>query len=146
VLKATENMVICANDRTEVTESDGSSWQTREPAICYFDANKWFNVIGMIRSNGIHYYCNISSPFAYDTEALKYIDYDLDIRIYPDMTYDLLDIDEYKEHKKLMHYPEELEHILYNNVQDLINWIHQGKGPFEAGFVDRWYEIYLTYR
>ncbi|MEJ9314824.1 DUF402 domain-containing protein, partial [Priestia megaterium] len=79
VLKATNNLVIGGNDRTVVTESDGRTWVTREPAICYFHAQQWFNVIGMIREDGIYYYCNISSPFIYDdNEALKYIDYDLD--------------------------------------------------------------------
>src|SRR5690625_4222271 len=93
ILKSTETIVIGANDKTQVTESDGRAWITREPAIFYFHADYWFNVIGMLRRDGIHYYCNISSPFVYDQEALKYIDYDLDVRIYPDMTFELLDED-----------------------------------------------------
>ena len=49
ILKGTQSLVIGANDRTVVTESDGRTWITREPAICYFHANYWFNVIGMLR-------------------------------------------------------------------------------------------------
>ncbi len=49
VLKGTESVIIGANDRTKVIESDGHSWMTREPAICYFDARHWFNIIGMLR-------------------------------------------------------------------------------------------------
>src|SRR6476469_364009 len=79
VLKGTETVVIGANDRTKVTESDGRTWITREPAICYFHSQYWFNIIGMLREDGIHYYCNLSSPFVYDGEAVKYIDYDIDI-------------------------------------------------------------------
>ena len=85
-----------------VTESDGRTWVTREPAICYFHAKQWFNVIGMLREDGIYYYCNISSPFALDDEAIKYIDYDLDVKVFPDMTYHILDEDEYADHKKAM--------------------------------------------
>ena len=55
----------------------------------------------MLREEGVYYYCNLSSPFAYDSEALKYIDYDLDIKVYPDMTYTLLDEDEYENIVKL---------------------------------------------
>ncbi len=47
--------MIGGNDRTVVTESDGRTWVTREPAICYFHAQQWFNVIGMIREDGIDY-------------------------------------------------------------------------------------------
>lgn len=146
ILKGTETIVIGANDQTLVHESDGKSWKTREPAICYFHAEYWFNVIGMIRNDGIYYYCNISSPYIYENEELKYIDYDLDVKVYPDMTYTLLDEDEYELHKKQMDYPQVLDRILYKNIDVLLLWVHQGKGPFAPDFVDRWYERYLTYR
>src|SRR5690625_7795772 len=77
VLKGTEKIVIGANDKTHVTESDGRSWVTREPAICYFHSEYWFNIIGMLRADGIYYYCNISSPFLYESSAFKYIECDL---------------------------------------------------------------------
>ncbi|MEW9676991.1 DUF402 domain-containing protein [Lentibacillus sp. L22] len=146
VLKGTDSVVIAANDKTDVIESDGRTWVTREPAICYFDANFWFNIIGMLRTNGIYYYCNIGSPFVYDEGALKYIDYDLDVKVYPDMTFDILDEDEYEEHKKQMNYPDVIDRILHRNLDILLRWIHQRKGPFAAYFVDQWYEMYLTYR
>jgi hypothetical protein len=146
VLKGTETEVIGANDKTMVRESDKRSWITREPAICYFHAKHWFNVIGMLRNDGIYYYCNISSPFVYDEEALKYIDYDLDVKVFPDMTFELLDEDEYEEHKVIMNYPRVLDRILYSNVDYLMRWIRQRQGPFSPDFVDQWYERYLTYR
>ncbi|WP_026314563.1 nucleoside tri-diphosphate phosphatase [Heyndrickxia acidiproducens] len=145
VLKSTKSLVIGANDRTLVTESDGRTWITREPAICYFHADHWFNIIGMIREDGIYYYCNLGSPFAYDEEALKYIDYDLDIKVFPDMTFTLLDKDEYEYHRKKMGYPDVIDHILKRNVDNLIDWIRQRKGPFSPDFIDIWYERYLTY-
>jgi hypothetical protein len=146
VLKGTNTVVIGGNDRTMVTESDGRTWITREPAICYYHSQFWFNILGMLREDGIHYYCNLSSPFVFDDEALKYIDYDLDIKVFPDMTYVLLDEDEYEEHRKLMGYPDVIDKILKANMEKLIDWIHQKKGPFAPDFVDQWYERFLTYR
>ncbi|WP_163971034.1 nucleoside tri-diphosphate phosphatase [Oceanobacillus halotolerans] len=146
VLKGTKSEIIGANDKTFVRESDGRTWTTREPAICYFHAKYWFNVIGMLRGDGIYYYCNISSPFIFEHQTIKYIDYDLDVKVYPDMTYDLLDEDEYDEHKKLMNYPVVLDHILYSNMDYLLQWIRQRTGPFAPEFVDQWYERFLTYR
>mgnify|MGYP000860780431 CR=1 FL=1 len=146
VLKGTKMEIIGGNDHTTVTESNGKTWITREPAICYFHARHWFNVIGMLREDGIYYYCNLSSPFVIDDEALKYIDYDLDIKVYPDMTYVLLDEDEYEEHKRSMGYPKIIDQILKNNISTLTYWIRQKKGPFAPDFVDTWYERYLKYR
>ncbi|KEZ47503.1 MULTISPECIES: DUF402 domain-containing protein [Metabacillus] len=145
VLKASGHCIIGGNDRTIVTESDGRTWITREPAICYFHTKYWFNVIGMIREDGIYYYCNISSPFAWDDEALKYIDYDLDVKIFPDMTYIILDEDEYEYHRKKMNYPNVIDLILKSNLEKLLRWIRQRKGPFSPDFIDEWYERYLTH-
>ncbi|WP_223703456.1 nucleoside tri-diphosphate phosphatase [Sutcliffiella deserti] len=146
VLKGTQNLVIGGNDKTIVTESDGRTWVTREPAICYFHSRHWFNIIGMIREDGVYYYCNISSPFIADDEAVKYIDYDLDIKVFPDMTFILLDEDEYEKHRNEMNYPDVIDKILHSNVDTLISWIRQRKGPFAPDFIDLWYERYLTYR
>ena len=146
ILKGTTHEVIGGNDRIMVQESDGRQWRTREPAICYFTAHHWFNVIGMIRNDGIYYYCNLGTPFTYDGEAVKYIDYDLDIKVFPDMTYKLLDEDEFDLHKNLMHYPDEVEIILRRSVDELVSWVSQQKGPFEPGFVEDWYERFLQYR
>ncbi|WP_147804135.1 nucleoside tri-diphosphate phosphatase [Alkalicoccus halolimnae] len=146
ILKGTSHEVIGGNDRILVQESDGRQWRTREPAICYFTAYSWFNVIGMIRNDGIYYYCNLGTPFTYDSEALKYIDYDLDIKVFPDMTYKLLDEDEFALHKKQMNYPDEVEIILRKAVDELVSWISSQKGPFEPGFIEYWYERFLQHR
>ncbi|ADI00224.1 nucleoside tri-diphosphate phosphatase [Salisediminibacterium selenitireducens] len=146
ILKGTSQEIIGGNDRILVHESDGRSWRTREPAICYFSANHWFNVIGMIRDDGMYYYCNLGTPFTYDEEALKYIDYDLDIKVFPDMTFKLLDEDEFRMHKRQMNYPPEIEVIMKKAVDELISWVGQQKGPFEPGFIEYWYERFLHYR
>jgi protein associated with RNAse G/E len=100
----------------------------------------------MIRNDGIYYYCNLGTPFTYDGEAVKYIDYDLDIKVFPDMTYKLLDEDEFLLHKEQMNYPDEVEAILRRSVDELVSWVGQKKGPFEPGFVEDWYERFLQYR
>ena len=123
VLKTSEHSMIGVNDHTLVTESDGRRWVTREPAIVYFHKKYWFNVIAMIREKGVSYYCNLASPFLLDDEALKYIDYDLDIKVFPDGEKRLLDVDEYEMHSKMMNYPNDIDFILKENVKILVDWI-----------------------
>lgn len=143
VLKGTKNIFIGANERTLVTESDGRTWLTREPSICYFHAEHWFNIICMLREDGVYYYCNMSSPYVFDNNAIKYIDYDLDVKVFPDMSYTLLDEDEYEQHKKEMSYPEVIDKILKRNVNKLISWIKQRRGPFAPDFIEVWTNRYL---
>ncbi|SIT93184.1 nucleoside tri-diphosphate phosphatase [Edaphobacillus lindanitolerans] len=142
VLKGTKNIIIGANERTLVIESDGRTWLTREPSIVYFHAEHWFNIICMLRDDGVYYYCNMSSPFVYDNKMVKYIDYDLDVKVFPDMSYNLLDEDEYEEHKELMKYPDVIDKILKRNVDKLTGWIKQRRGPFAPDFIDVWTSRY----
>uniref|UniRef100_UPI0035A1C130 DUF402 domain-containing protein n=1 Tax=Jeotgalibaca porci TaxID=1868793 RepID=UPI0035A1C130 len=85
---------------------------------------------------------NLASPYAIDDEALKYIDYDLDIKVFPDGEKRLLDVDEYELHRARMKYPKEIDHILKENVKILVSWINEEKGPFSKEYVDLWYERY----
>ncbi|MDH6363624.1 protein associated with RNAse G/E [Enterococcus sp. PF1-24] len=142
VLKTSEHSLIGVNDHTLVTESDGRRWVTREPAIIFFHEKYWFNIIAMIREKGVSYYCNLASPYLLDEEAVKYIDYDLDIKVFPDGEKRLLDVDEYEFHRKTMHYPKEIDYILKENVKILVDWINNGKGPFSEGYIHIWYDRY----
>lgn len=142
VLKTSEQSIIACNDHTLVTESDGRRWVTREPALLYYHKHYWFNVVTMLRPKGISYYCNIASPYVVDSEGLKYIDYDLDVKVFPDGEKRLLDVDEYELHRKKMNYSKEVDFILKENVRILVDWINNEKGPFSPAYVDLWYERY----
>lgn len=112
--------MVFGNNKTKVTESEGSVWKTKEPAIMYFFRNEWFNIIAQLKKDGIYYYCNIASPFIIEDNTIKYIDYDLDLRIFPSGEYKVLDKMEYKYHKKLMEYSDELDVVINGAMDDLI--------------------------
>ena len=58
------------------------------------------------------------------------------------MTYTILDEDEYEQHKKEMKYPEEIDGILERNIEKLISWIKQRRGPFAPDFIEAWTSRY----
>ena len=53
-------------------------------------------MITQLKKDGVYYYCNLASPALYDREAIKYIDYDLDIKVFPDDSLIHLDEDDKK--------------------------------------------------
>ncbi len=142
ILYASDDVVICGNNKTRVIEATGRYWMTREPSICFFYKKYWFNIIGMLKRDGIHYYCNLSSPFVYDGEAIKYIDYDLDIRITPDMKYKVLDLDEYNQHKEKMNYPEKMQEVILEQMKELMELIDNRSEPFQKDYIAKWYQLY----
>jgi len=140
VIDDTAEALVTGNQATKVIESDGRSWYTKEPAICYFYEKEWFNIIAMLKRDGIHYYCNISSPYLYDGEAIKYIDYDLDIKVFPNGKLVVLDQKDFDEHSMDMHYSEEVQRIIYQAIDDLKVWIEERHPPFDKRTVKSHYE------
>ena len=55
-----------------------------------------------------------------DQEALKYIDYDLDVKVFTNGEKKLLDVEEYEQHKEKMHYSDDIDFILKENVKVLV--------------------------
>lgn len=142
VIEESENHVVVVNKRTKVIESNGRFWHTREPSVTWFFKDKWFNIIGIIKHEGIHFYCNIASPYLIDDEALKYIDYDLDIKVIEDFKYNILDRNEYNKHKAKMEYPSKLKKILETELNKLKNMIENREEPFNYETIRSYYKQY----
>ncbi len=120
VLEITEEKIVCANDKTKIIENDGRSYHTNELAILIFYKKNWFNIIAQLKEQGLFYYCNIASPYIIDNKIIKYIDYDLDLRVFPDGGFRILDRNEYKYHKRIMKYSNDLDLIIKEELQTLI--------------------------
>ena len=142
VLDITDDCLVCANNKAKVTENDGRSYYTNEPAIIFFYKKKWYNVIAQLKSHGLFYYCNIATPYVIDEKIIKYIDYDLDLRVFPDGGFRVLDRNEYKYHKKIMHYSDDLDLVLRNELSRLIDIKRKNNGPFNKETIDKYYQIY----
>lgn len=142
LLEIHDDYLIFGNEKTKVTESDGRTWRTKEPAVLYFFYEKWYNIIGQYKKNGIYYYCNMASPFILEENTIKYIDYDLDLRVFPDGSFKVLDRGEYKYHKKLMNYSEDIDRILKLELTNLINMVRAKENAFEPGTVEHYCNLY----
>lgn len=145
VLESSEERIVAVTNKTLVSESNGRKWITREPAICFFYPNKWYNVICMIRKTGIHYYCNIASPSIFDGEAIKNIDYDLDVKVSPLGKTMLLDEDEYTQHAQEMGYSKQLDKAIHRGLDRLMVDIRLRNSPFEHREIIRLYDKYLRF-
>ncbi|MEG1495545.1 MAG: DUF402 domain-containing protein [Bacilli bacterium] len=142
LLEINDDYLVFGNDHTKVIEADGRTWKTKEPAIMYFFKNNWFNVIGQYKKNGIYYYCNIASPYILEGKTIKYIDYDLDLRVFPDGSFKILDRGEYNYHKVKMSYSEDIDKVIKSELTVLIELAKAKEGPFRPGRVESYYNVY----
>jgi protein associated with RNAse G/E len=143
VIEQSDTHIVVVNKRTKVIESNGRFWYTREPSVTWFFTDHWYNIIGIIKKDSIHFYCNIASPYLVDNEALKYIDYDLDIKVIEDFSYNILDRNEYNKHKAKMEYPGDLKQILEKELTNLKQLIDNREHPFNHQTVYHYYDTYL---
>ena len=110
----------------------------------FFFKDRWFNIIGQLKEYGIYYYCNIATPYLIDENVIKYIDYDLDLRVFPNGSFKILDRMEYKYHKKQMHYSNRLDFILRYELGNLIEMARSKVSPFKKEDIERYYEVYKS--
>lgn len=136
IIEDNDDFVVAVTDHTWVVESDGRRWLTKEPAICFFYKKKWFNVISMVRKAGIYYYVNIASPSLIDDEAIKNIDYDLDVKVFPDDSYIVLDKNEYEYHASLMGYPQSIKDKVEEALKEVVDMVKEKKKPFDFSYIN----------
>ncbi len=131
LLDIKKDYMVFGNERTLVTEAHGNIWRTKEPAIIYFFKDCWYNIIVQLKNTGTTYYCNIASPYIIEDNTIKYIDYDLDLRIFPNGSFKILDRQEYKYHKKKMNYSDDLDVAIRSALSELINYYQSGAEVFD---------------
>ncbi|MBR0136896.1 MAG: DUF402 domain-containing protein [Erysipelotrichaceae bacterium] len=143
VLEADEDRFVLVTNQADVLEGSGHRWTTREPALYYLDSHNWYNVIAMFRENGIYYYVNLASPALYDGEAIKYIDYDLDYKIYPDATIIRMDENEYEHNRRVMKYPEEIQKIMEITLKEIPELYKKHEGYFNRELNEEQFHRFL---
>ncbi|MBR2707905.1 MAG: DUF402 domain-containing protein [Bacilli bacterium] len=131
VLDVKSDYIVFGNEKTLVTEAGGNTWRTKEPAVMYFFKDKWYNIIVQLKKEGITYYCNIASPFIIEDNTIKYIDYDLDLRVFPSGSFKILDRQEYKYHLKKMGYSNDLDVVIRHALSELIEGYQSGIKMFD---------------
>lgn len=145
IIDIQKDFYVVVTDHTWVVEADGRRWLTKEPAICFYYKNAWFNIISMVRKAGIYYYCNIASPSIYDGEAIKNIDYDLDLKVYPDQSYAVLDENEFEYHSNIMNYSNELKDVCIKAKDKLIKMVENNEKPFDFTYINDYIMLYFDY-
>ncbi|HHT67028.1 MAG TPA: DUF402 domain-containing protein [Erysipelotrichaceae bacterium] len=143
VLENNSDYIVTATKKAKVVEANGRRWFTKEPAVTIFSKKEWWNVICMLKKEGICYYCNIASPSIIDKDTIKYIDYDLDAKLFSNDEIRVLDEKEYQYHKNNFSYCDKLDAVLKNQTQVIIEKMKKRVFPFEDDLINKYFEQYL---
>jgi protein associated with RNAse G/E len=98
----------------------------------YYWLDRWYNVFRFAQPNGElrNYYCNVNVPPTFDGETLSYVDLDLDILVEPDLSYQILDVEDFDRNAKLYGYSDEVQSKARQAVDELVTLIETREFPF----------------
>ncbi len=98
----------------------------------FYWLERWYNVFRFLNDAGqtLLYYCNVNMPPTLAHRTLSYIDLDIDILVHPDLSYEVLDLDEFERNAELFGYDDETQRQARAAVDDLISMIETRQFPF----------------
>ncbi len=81
-----------------------------------------------------NFYCNLNLPPTFQNNVLDYVDLDIDLVVWNDFRYEILDADEFAENAEKYNYSKDLKQTVDSSVEKLINLIENRKFPFDTNF------------
>ncbi len=102
----------------------------------FYWLNRWYNVFRFHEPDGNlrNFYCNINLPFKFAGNILDYVDLDIDILVWKDFSYQILDSDEFLENAKRFSYSDEMRKKVRAARDELISLIETRTFPFDYKF------------
>lgn len=103
-------------------------------SVEYYWTDRWYSIFRFTEPTGDlrNYYCNINTPPSLVGNELSFVDLDIDILVEPDLTYAILDEDEFAENSLLFGYPDEIKLQVRSAMAELIQLIETQQFPFVA--------------
>jgi protein associated with RNAse G/E len=79
-----------------------------------------------------NFYCNINLPPKFENNVLDYTDLDIDLIVWADFSYQILDLDEFHDNAERFSYSDELRAKVQNNLNELITLVENKSFPFNV--------------
>jgi protein associated with RNAse G/E len=99
----------------------------------YYWLDRWYNVFRFSDSSGKlkNFYCNVNQPPSFDGHVLSYVDLDIDVLVAPDLTYKILDLDDFEANARAYAYPEDVQANAHHALHELTRLIAARAFPFD---------------
>jgi protein associated with RNAse G/E len=98
----------------------------------YYWLDRWYNIFRFSDPDRTlkSFYCNVNTPPLFGGRVLSYIDLDIDVLVAPDLTYEILDVDDFEENARRYGYPDDLQANARTALAELIRLIEARSFPF----------------
>jgi uncharacterized protein len=100
----------------------------------YYWLDRWYNILRFLNDDGStrFFYCNITTTPKLEDGLLTYIDLDIDLLALPDLSYEVLDLDEFDANAGRYGYSDEVRLRSHAAVDELTSMIEARQFPFDS--------------
>lgn len=101
-------------------------------SIEYYWLDRWYNIFRFLEPAGNlrNYYCNVNVPPEFESGVLRYIDLDIDVLVAPDLSYTVVDEDEFCANARRYNYPQALQQRARQALKEIVALIEAREFPF----------------
>ncbi|MBN3534841.1 DUF402 domain-containing protein [Mycoplasma procyoni] len=128
--------VACLDYKTKVMEKSKQKWSIKEPTLWFFPKNSLYNAVITHRNKNYYTYINLASSFFFEDNTIKFIDYDLDIKAYPQKELNIIDKKEFLTNAKKMKYPKKLMDVVLEELKKIVNLYYTDTFIFDKNILD----------
>lgn len=100
--------------------------------IEYYWLDRWYNIFRFLRPDGHTrlWYCNVNTPAIFADGELTYTDLDIDVLVQPDLSYVVLDMNEFETNAERFKYSAEVRRNAHRATTELTELIGTRQFPF----------------
>jgi protein associated with RNAse G/E len=105
----------------------------------FFWTDRWYSVFrfGAPPGDGLlNFYCNVNTPARLEGGMLSFTDLDIDLLVRPDLSYSILDEDEFERHAEIYSYPSEYRVRAREALEELVSLVEGRQFPFNFNSTD----------
>lgn len=98
----------------------------------YYWRDRWYNIFRFHGPGGElrNFYCNVGMPPNFEKNVLEYVDLDIDILVWEDLSFEVLDLDEFEENAVRYGYSDSLRQMADRSLNELKALIDRREFPF----------------
>lgn len=118
---------------TEVTHNSLGVIRRGTVSYEYYWLDRWFNVFRFHEPEGElrNYYCNINLPPTFNNLTLDYTDLEIDVLVWPDFNFSILDREEFESTAAVFGFSRELIRKTEKSLAELLHLITERRFPFD---------------
>ena len=100
----------------------------------YYWLDRWYNIFRFGDSDRRlkKFYCNINMPPQFDGQTLTYVDLDIDVLVEPDLSYKVLDLEDFEDNARHYNYPSDIQQRARRALDEVIGLIDTRAYPFNV--------------